>query len=93
MASTNYADRRIPQISLKDFDRRIDEITIQLAEAAESDGFFTLVDTEIPIREIEAIFRTSMSFFALPDEVKATVPFTSKNVGWEKRSQVRLHTE
>ncbi|KAI7307888.1 Clavaminate synthase-like protein [Hortaea werneckii] len=91
-AATKYAERSIPRISLADFPNRIDEITTQLVHAAETDGFFSLTDTEISIDEIEAIFRTSESFFNLPDDVKATVPFTHKNVGWEKKSQIRPST-
>lgn len=81
MAATKYADRSIPRISLANFKDRIDEITTQLIYAAETDGFFSLTDTEITVSEIEAIFATSESFFALPDDAKAMVPFTHKNVG------------
>lgn len=89
MGGTKYANRSIPRISLANFNARVDEITAQLVHAAETDGFFSLTDTEITIPEIDAIFGTSASFFNLPDEVKATVPFTTKNVGWEKRGQIR----
>ncbi|KAK4903416.1 hypothetical protein LTR27_000347 [Elasticomyces elasticus] len=92
MAPTTYTTRSIPRISLANFSNRVDEITRQLVQAAESDGFFSLTDTDITIPEIDAIFTTSESFFALPDDVKATVPFTPKNVGWEKRNQVRPST-
>lgn len=92
MGATKYADRSIPRISLKDFESRIDEITSQLVQAAETDGFFSLTDTEISIPEIDAIFKTSESFFALPDAVKGTVPFSTNNVGWEKRGQIRPST-
>ena len=91
-ATTKYAERSIPRISLADFADHIDEITTQLVHAAETDGFFSLTNTEISINEIEAIFHTSESFFDLPDDVKATVPFTHKNVGWEKKSQIRPST-
>ncbi|GAB1740290.1 hypothetical protein NU219Hw_g5404t1 [Hortaea werneckii] len=91
-ATIKYAERSIPRISLTDFANRTDEITTQLVHAAETDGFFSLTDTEISVDEIEAIFRTSESFFDLPDDVKATVPFTHKNVGWEKKSQIRPST-
>ncbi|KAI6895044.1 Clavaminate synthase-like protein [Hortaea werneckii] len=91
-AATKYAERSIPRISLANYSNRIDEITTQLVHAAETDGFFSLTDSEISIGEIEAIFRTSESFFNLPDDVKATVPFTHKNVGWEKKSQIRPST-
>ncbi|KAF2769518.1 leucoanthocyanidin dioxygenase [Teratosphaeria nubilosa] len=92
MGTTKYSNRSIPRISLVNFGNRIDEITQQLVQAAETDGFFSLTDTEITAPEIDAIFATSQSFFALPDDTKATVPFTHKNVGWEKKSQIRPST-
>jgi isopenicillin N synthase-like dioxygenase len=92
MGATKYTDRSIPRISLANFNDRIDEITTQLVHAAETDGFFSITDTGITAAEIDDIFKTSESFFALPDNVKTTVPFTHKNVGWEKRSQVRPST-
>lgn len=112
MAPTKYSDRSIPKISLHDFENRIDEITSQLIHAAETDGFFGLVDhgkpssfptksvqqtsTNLPpgisLPEIEHMFATSQSFFDLPDETKATVPFTTMNAGWEKQSQIRPST-
>ena len=39
------------------------------------------------------MFTQSVAFFALPDDVKATFPFSSThNAGWEKNSQVRPST-
>jgi len=90
--ATKYADRTIPKISLHDFPNRIDEITSQLVHAAETDGFFGLVNHGISLAEIEHMFDTSASFFALPDTTKATVPFTHKNTGWEKNGQIRPST-
>ncbi|KAB8222908.1 hypothetical protein BDV33DRAFT_228997 [Aspergillus novoparasiticus] len=90
--STKYVDRPIPQISLADFDRRIDEITADLVHAAENVGFFTIVDHGISTDEIETMFATTERFFNLPDNVKATVPWNPNNVGWEKKSQVRPST-
>lgn len=89
---TQYIDRPIPQISLRDFDARIDSITKELIDAAENVGFFTLIDHGLSADEIEAMFANSKSFFDLSDEVKATVPWSAKNVGWEKNSQVRPST-
>ncbi|KXT13898.1 hypothetical protein AC579_2637 [Pseudocercospora musae] len=80
MVATQYTNRSIPRVSLKDFETRIDEITKQLVHAAETDGFFSLTDTEISVPEIDAIFKTSESFFALPDEVKGTIPFSTNNL-------------
>lgn len=89
---TKYANRPIPQISLSDFENRIDEITTQLCSAAEKVGFFALTDHGIPVEQIKDMFTTSESFFNLPDDVKATVPWNPQNVGWEKKSQVRPST-
>ncbi|KAK6834923.1 hypothetical protein PG987_009617 [Apiospora arundinis] len=80
MATTKYSDRSIPKISLENFDSRIDEITQELVAAAETDGFFVIVDHGISSEEIEAQFENAARFFALPDEVKATVPFSRRNV-------------
>ncbi len=80
------------QISLHDFDSRIDEITADLCHAAENVGFFALVDHGITQAEIDAIFQTSEDFFRLPDDVKALVPWSNRNVGWEKMNQIRPST-
>ncbi|OJJ43903.1 hypothetical protein ASPZODRAFT_135939 [Penicilliopsis zonata CBS 506.65] len=91
-SQTQYVDRPIPQISLRDFDSRIDEITRELIDAAENVGFFTIVDHGISKDDIEHMFATSKAFFDLPDETKATVPWNTNNVGWEKNSQIRPST-
>ncbi|KAI0408255.1 oxoglutarate/iron-dependent oxygenase [Xylaria palmicola] len=93
MASeTRYADRKIPIISLRDFDARIDAITAELVAAAETDGFFAIVDHGVPWSEVSAQFAQAERFFALPDAVKAAVPYTARNVGWERAAQVRPST-
>lgn len=92
MADTKYSDRSIPKISLHDFESRIDEITAQLVAAAETDGFFAIVNHGIPVEEVEAQFGAAERFFSLPDDVKATVPFSHKNTGWEKKAQIRPST-
>ncbi|OTA99646.1 hypothetical protein M426DRAFT_324965 [Hypoxylon sp. CI-4A] len=92
MTSTQYSNRSIPKISLHDFAARIDTITQELVAAAETDGFFALTNHGIPESEIEAQFRLAERFFALPDDVKARVPFTHRNTGWEKAAQVRPST-
>ncbi|KAI7978714.1 hypothetical protein EIK77_010620 [Talaromyces pinophilus] len=92
MAQTRYTDRPIPQISLRDFDSRINEITTQLIHAAENVGFFTVIDHGLSDEDIEEMFLNSQRFFSLPDDVKATVPWSAKNVGWEKNAQVRPST-
>ncbi len=92
MAPTRYSDRTIPKLSLQNFGARIPEITDALVLAAETDGFFVLTHHGIPLADIEAMFVAAEAFFALPDEVKGTVPFSHKNAGWEKKSQVRPST-
>ncbi|CEJ61237.1 Putative Iron/ascorbate family oxidoreductases [Penicillium brasilianum] len=92
MAQTQYVERPIPQISLADFENRIDRITAELIDAAENVGFFTLIDHGISKEDIDSIFSTSKSFFDLPDDAKATVPWNANNVGWEKNSQIRPST-
>ncbi|KAH6649152.1 hypothetical protein BKA67DRAFT_662069 [Truncatella angustata] len=92
MADIKYSDRSIPKISLHDFDERIDEITAKLVEASETDGFFALVNHGISTEEIETQFEAAERFFSLPDDVKATVPFSHKNTGWEKAAQIRPST-
>jgi isopenicillin N synthase-like dioxygenase len=90
---TKYADRTIPVISLSDYDFRIDQISSELVAAAENVGFFSIIDHGISPSEIDDIFSQSARFFALSDDIKATVPFTSAhNAGWEKNSQVRPST-
>ncbi|KAL4902891.1 hypothetical protein BDW74DRAFT_186557 [Aspergillus multicolor] len=92
MAPTRYTNRPIPRISLRDFDTRIDEITSELIDASENVGFFTITDHGISDTDIDSMFALSESFFSLPDEIKATVPWNPNNVGWEKNSQVRPST-
>ncbi|KAI0874203.1 oxoglutarate/iron-dependent oxygenase [Hypoxylon argillaceum] len=89
---TKYADRTIPKISLRDFDARIDAVAAELVAAAETDGFFAVVDHGIPESAIRAQFAQAERFFAQPDATKRTVPFTAGNVGWEARAQVRPST-
>lgn len=60
--------------------------------AAENVGFFSIIDHGLAVNEIESMFDTSESFFALPNEKKATVAWTPQNVGWENMSQVRPST-
>lgn len=89
---TKYADRTIPKISLRDFDARIDAVAAELVAAAETDGFFAVVDHGIPKSAIRAQFAQAERFFAQADATKRTVPFTAGNVGWEARAQVRPST-
>ncbi|KIX09684.1 uncharacterized protein Z518_00765 [Rhinocladiella mackenziei CBS 650.93] len=90
---TKYVDRAIPTISLANYSERMDEITAELVSAAENVGFFCIVDHGISQDEVDEIFAQSARFFALPDEIKAKVPFSSAhNAGWEKNAQVRPST-
>lgn len=80
------------QISLTNFDKRIDEITQQICAAAENVGFFAIVDHGIPQAEVDAMFVTSEAFFSLSEEAKRSVPWNPQNVGYECRSQIRPST-
>lgn len=91
-AQTKYVDRPIPQVSLRDFDKRIDTITAELCDAAEKVGFFAITDHGLDEVEVQQMFENSESFFRLPDEAKKTVPWNPQNVGWEKISQIRPST-
>jgi isopenicillin N synthase-like dioxygenase len=73
MGQTKYLDRAIPTISLANFDSRIDEITRQLVEAAEHEGFFCIVDHGISEAEINSMFDNAARFFSLDDSIKAKV--------------------
>jgi isopenicillin N synthase-like dioxygenase len=93
MAPTKYIDRPVPNISLRDFDSRIDDITSQLVVAAEHVGFFCIVDHGISRSTVDKIFDQSARFFGQDDSVKATVPFSPQhNAGWEKNAQIRPST-
>ncbi|KAH7084610.1 hypothetical protein BKA63DRAFT_457646 [Paraphoma chrysanthemicola] len=89
---TKYVDREIPQISLHDFENRVDEISAQICSAAENVGFFGIVNHGLSEDEVQSMFQVSESFFNLPDSAKATVPWSPQNVGWEKMSQIRPST-
>ncbi|KAJ5473126.1 Oxoglutarate/iron-dependent dioxygenase [Penicillium sp. IBT 31633x] len=77
---------------MHNFEDRVDEITDQLTQAAESVGFFILIDHGISKHIIDSMLAMSKSFFDLPDEVKATVPWSPNNVGWGKHPQIRSYT-
>ena len=93
MAPTKYVEREIPTISLRDFHSRVDEITKQLVDAAENNGFFCVVDHGISRSTVDNIFDQSARFFNQDDAIKARVPFSPKdNAGWEKNAQIRPST-
>lgn len=80
------------QISLREFDDRIDKITAEVCDAARNVGFFSIVDHGITPEETKSMFATSESFFSLPNHVKSEVPWNPQNVGWEEKSQIRPST-
>ncbi|GAA5853609.1 hypothetical protein JCM8547_007383 [Rhodosporidiobolus lusitaniae] len=82
----------VPQISLREFEARREEIKAELIAAASDIGFFTLVDHPIPLENVDAAFALAEKFFDLPKEVKAKTPWNGKNMGWEFNSQIRPST-
>lgn len=50
MAQTQYVERVMPQISLDDFENRIEKITTELIDTAGNVGFSKLVDQVFPKR-------------------------------------------
>ncbi|KAF7865741.1 hypothetical protein EAF04_005906 [Stromatinia cepivora] len=93
MRKTKYADRSIPKISLHDFEERMGVITEELMRAAQTDGFFVLINHGIDLSTISHIFETSQKFFSLPTPTKSLIPFSpTHNIGWETNSQVRPST-
>ncbi|GAA6038316.1 hypothetical protein JCM8097_003940 [Rhodosporidiobolus ruineniae] len=82
----------VPEISLRDFDARREEIKAELIRAGEEVGFFTLVDHPIPLSHIDAAFANAERFFDLPLETKKKTPWNGKNMGFEHRAQIRPST-
>lgn len=70
----------------------MDEISVQICNAAESIGFFAVKDHGLTEAEVQHMFSVSEAFFKLPDSKKANVPWSPQNVGWEKMSQIRPST-
>ncbi|GAA6022003.1 hypothetical protein JCM10207_002403 [Rhodosporidiobolus poonsookiae] len=83
---------QVPEISLRDFDNRREEIKAELISAASDIGFFTLVDHPIPLDHVDAAFANAERFFDLPEEIKQKTPWNGKNMGYEYRSQIRPST-
>ena len=85
-------DRRVPVIDLSK--RTNEEIAEQLMEAANTIGFFTVVNHGIPESLIKQAFQASSQFFAQPqDEKSQQSPFASHlNSGYEYMAQVRPAT-
>ena len=71
VATTEYANGTIPQISLHNFENRMNSIIEELIQVAQTDGFFTLINSDISETKVEHMFSISASFFALPDKIKA----------------------
>lgn len=85
--------RDIRKIDLSNFEARKQEIADQLWEASTQIGFFQLINHGIPQELIDEGFEMTARFFALPPEVKATMPLErGTNAGWEYKSQVRPST-
>ncbi|BGP42657.1 hypothetical protein JCM10449v2_006669 [Rhodotorula kratochvilovae] len=82
----------VPQISLRDFSNRREEIKAQLLGAASEVGFFTLVDHPIPLENVDKTFALAERFFDLPDAVKLKTAWNGKNMGYEKNAQIRPST-
>ncbi|KAI8878439.1 Clavaminate synthase-like protein [Backusella circina FSU 941] len=81
------------RIDLSDFDNRREAIAFDLIKAASQDGFFYVVNHNIPLNETHNMFDASNNFFDLPDEKKQNYQMDfPRNAGWEKRSQVRPST-
>lgn len=87
------ARREVRVIDLADFERRRDEITARLWDAAVDVGFFQLANHGIAPADVDAAFAMTKAFFALPEETKARHPLKKAlNAGWESRAQVRPST-
>ena len=87
------SEREIPVIDLSGFDRRREEITEQLWQAATEVGFFQLANHDLDLALIRQAFALSERFFALPEAQKQAYPLKKGlNAGWEFRSQVRPST-
>jgi isopenicillin N synthase-like dioxygenase len=85
--------RDVRKIDLSNFEARKQEIADQLWEASTQIGFFQLINHGIPQELIDEGFDMTARFFALPPEVKATMPLErGTNAGWEYKSQVRPST-
>ena len=85
--------RDVRKIDLSNFEARKQEIADQLWEASTEIGFFQLINHGIPQDLIDEGFEMTARFFALPEEVKATMPLErGTNAGWEYKSQVRPST-
>ncbi|GAN08232.1 2OG-Fe(II) oxygenase [Mucor ambiguus] len=81
------------RIDLSNFDDRKEEIAQDLMKAASEHGFFYVVNHDISVQDITAMFESSHSFFELPDKVKENYHMDyPRNAGWEKLSQIRPST-
>lgn len=86
-------DRPVPLIDLSDFDRRRDEISDALWQAATEVGFFQLTGHGLAQADIDRAFAYSEQFFQLPEADKAACALKpGQNAGWEFRTQKRPST-
>lgn len=86
--------RKLPVISLKDFEKNKAHIADQLWQAATEIGFFQLSDHGIAAADLDNAFAQTAAFFKLPETVKQKYPLKGGglNAGWESRAQVRPST-
>ena len=93
---TEATDRAVPVIDVNNWDLTDDQWDAKAEEfwdAATTIGFFQLKNFGITRDEIEAQFSQAERFFALPEDILATVQKPKgKNVGFEYRTQVRPST-
>lgn len=69
----------LSRVDLSDFDSRKAQIGAELLAAAETLGFFQVVNHCIPEDELAATARLARSFFALPDNAKRATSGDASN--------------
>ncbi len=93
---TETTERSVPVIDVHNWDlstEEWDEKAEEFWNAATTIGFFQLKNFGISLNEINAAFAEAERFFALPTETLETVAKPKgKNVGFERRSQIRPST-
>eukprot|EP00029_Vermamoeba_vermiformis_P010248 TRINITY_DN5341_c0_g1_i1.p1 TRINITY_DN5341_c0_g1~~TRINITY_DN5341_c0_g1_i1.p1 ORF type:complete len:324 (+),score=26.39 TRINITY_DN5341_c0_g1_i1:51-1022(+) len=67
-----------------------DKVVQQVFEACTTVGFLYAKNIGISEQELGNIFDVSKRFFALPDEVKSTIPWTESNRGYVKMKGEKL---
>jgi len=65
------------------------EIINELMQAASEVGFFNICNHGIPKEDIKTMFNLMEDFFALPAEVKETLPVDPDTyLGWERNAEI-----